>query len=204
MLHNYNINQTTLKILLLYSNNYRKSLHLREIARETRVDVKAIQLQVKKLESANILSHTVKGRNKEYSLNLNNLTTRYLLIMAETYCSLQYLQGNFVIRKLVGELGSLVDGIVLLFGSFAKGRATRESDIDIFVITDKQIDRRAVLRAGDLIGKDLAIKASTRNQFERGMSRRDPLVSEVVSSHVVLKGVDEFCDIMWRYYLERH
>ena len=56
MLEKYNITQTTLKILGLYTNNYKKSLHLREISRQTKVDVKAIQLQLKKLEAINILS----------------------------------------------------------------------------------------------------------------------------------------------------
>ncbi|MHB8545492.1 MAG: hypothetical protein ACYDAJ_01835 [Nitrosotalea sp.] len=50
MLEEYNINQTTLKILGLYLDDYKKSLHLREISRETKIDVKAIQLQLKKLE----------------------------------------------------------------------------------------------------------------------------------------------------------
>jgi hypothetical protein len=44
MMKGYNINQTTLKILGLYRSDYRRSLHLRQIARETNVDVKAVQL----------------------------------------------------------------------------------------------------------------------------------------------------------------
>lgn len=204
MLKEYNINQTTLKILLLYTNDYRQSLHLREIARATNVDVKAIQLQLKKLESANVASSIMKGRNKEYLLNLNNLTTKYYLVMAETFGSARFLQNSFEVKKMIGEMESLVDGIVLLFGSFAKRRDTKESDIDLFMITDKQIDRRSVLSRGDLIGRTINIKSSTKPQFERNMLNNDPLVSEVVSNHIVLKGVDEFCDIMWRYYRERH
>jgi hypothetical protein len=33
-----------------------------------------------------------------------------------------------------------------------------------------------------------------------GMEGGDPLVREVVSNHVVLKGVEDFCEAMWRYY----
>jgi len=56
MLEEYNINQTTLKILGLYRSDYGRSMHLRKIARETKVDVKAVQLQLKRLERLNILS----------------------------------------------------------------------------------------------------------------------------------------------------
>ena len=78
MMEEYNINQTTLKILGLFRNDYRRSLHLRQIARETRVDVKAVQLQLKRLERMNILSSLLKGRNKEYSVNLRNSIAKYL------------------------------------------------------------------------------------------------------------------------------
>lgn len=200
----YNINQTTLKVVLLYANDYRKPLHLREIARATQVDVKAIQLQLKKLERMNIVLSNMRGRNKEYLLNLDNVTTKYFLVMAETLASAHFLQNNFRIKKMIGEMGPLLHGIVLLFGSFAKRRATRESDIDLFVVTDKEIDRRAVLSGGDLIGRTINIKASGRTQFEKSMREKDPLVSEVLSDHVVLKGVDDFCDIMWRYHREGH
>ncbi|MGB9003018.1 MAG: hypothetical protein WCC52_04345, partial [Nitrosotalea sp.] len=71
MLEEYNITQTTLKIISLYRYNYAVSVHLREIARETNVDVKSIQLQLKKLEKINVLSSAVRGRNKEYTLNLD-------------------------------------------------------------------------------------------------------------------------------------
>jgi len=68
VMEEYNINQTTLKSLGLYS----KSLHLRQIVRETSVDVKAVELQLKRLERKNIRLCVRKGRNKEYSVNLRN------------------------------------------------------------------------------------------------------------------------------------
>jgi len=37
----------------------------------------------------------------------------------------------------------------------------------------------------------------------KGLENGDPLVREVASNHVVLKGIDEFCDTMWRYYARK-
>ncbi|PIN97531.1 MAG: hypothetical protein COU45_02285, partial [Nitrosopumilus sp. CG10_big_fil_rev_8_21_14_0_10_33_7] len=81
MLEKTNVTQTTLNILHLYNDNYTKSLHLREIARKTKIDVNTAQHQLKKLETINVLSSTIKGKNKEYVLNLNNVITKYYLIM---------------------------------------------------------------------------------------------------------------------------
>ena len=200
MMEKYNINQTTLKILGLYSNDYSKSLHLREIARETRVDVKAVQLQLKRLEHANILSSIMKGRNKEYRLNINNSIAKYYMIMAETFASVSYLRRNFLVKKIIDEIGNKIDGTIVLFGSFVKGQATKESDVDLFVIAEKKPNRLFAAEAGDLVGRTVSIKSASRKQFVKGLEEKDPLINEIISNHITLKGVDDFCEVMWKYY----
>ena len=201
MLEEYNITQTTLKIIGLYADNYKKSIHLREIARETDVDVKSIQLQLKKLERINVLSSILKGKNKEYTLNLNNVITKYYLIMAEGFISVIYLKKHFLIKKILDEIGKKIYDPLILFGSFVKGGHTKESDIDIFVISEKKIDKRVALETSDLVDREINIKSSNKTQFFNGLQNKDPLVNEVVSNHIILKGIDQFCEIMWRYHV---
>jgi predicted nucleotidyltransferase len=200
MMEKYNINQTTLKILGLYSNDYSKYLHLREIARETRVDVKAVQLQLKRLEHANILSSVMKGRNKEYRLNISNSIAKYYMIMAETFASISYLRRNFLVKKIIDEIGNKIDGTIILFGSFVKGHATKESDVDLFVITENKPNRLVAAEAGDLVGRTVSVKSTNRKQFMKGLEEKDPLINEIISNHITLKGVDELCEVMWKYY----
>lgn len=85
----YNVNQTTLTIIGIYRSNYWRACYLREIAREVEVDVKAVQHQVKRLERLNILTSKERGRITEYRLNLTNVLTRYSIILAETFTSIQ-------------------------------------------------------------------------------------------------------------------
>jgi len=203
MMEQYNINQTTLRILGLYASDYKKSLHLREIARETKVDVKAVQLQLKRLEKRNIFSSITKGRNREYYLNLSNSISKYYMILAETFASLSYLGKNFLIKKVIDEIGNHIEGTIILFGSFAKGEASETSDIDLFVVTEKRLDRSIFMKAGNLISRETTVRSSTRRQFLKGLENGDALVREVISNHVVLKGIDQFCDTMWRYYARK-
>lgn len=200
MLVKPNINQTTLKILGLYVNDYNKELHVRQISREIGVDVKAVQIQLKKLEKANILTSTIKGRNREYRLNLDNSIVRYYMTMAENFVTIRYLQENFLIKKIASEIARLIDDPILLFGSFAKGQATKDSDIDLFIVTERKVDRRAFLEIGKAVDRDVNVQYDGREQFLKGLQDKNPLLMEVVSNHIVLKGADEFCDIMWRYY----
>ena len=200
MLEKTNITQTTLNIIHLYNDNYTKSLHLREIARKTKKDVNTTQHQLKKLEEIKVLSSTIKGKNKEYVLNLNNVITKYYLIMAETFAAIVYLQKNFIIKKVLVEIENKIDGPLILFGSFANVTYNNESDIDIFSIDGGKIENNMILKTARLIGRDINIKSTTKSKFSSSLKNNDPLIQEVISNHIVLRGVDEFCDIMWRYY----
>src|SRR5574337_526452 len=182
MLEEYNINQTTLKILGLYLDDYKKSLHLREISRETKIDVKAIQLQLKKVEKINVLSSIIRGRDKDYRLSLNNVTTKYYLVMAEIFVSIIYLKKNFMIKKIVGEIENKIHDPLILFGSFAKGTYTKESDVDVFIISDKKISTSSIIEATNMVGREISLKSANRQQFLEGLRNNDPLIKEVVSN----------------------
>ena len=165
--------------------------------------MKAVQLQLKRLESMNILSSAVKGRNKEYSVNLRNSIARYYLLLAETFASITYLAENFLVKTIVSEIGGILEGTTILFGSFAKGESNKESDVDLFVIKGKKPGaslNSAIGEVGDRVGRKISVKYGTERQFLKGLEEGDPLVREAISNHIVLKGLDDFCEIMWRYY----
>lgn len=200
MMERYIINQTTLKILALYRNDYRQSYYLREVAREVDIDMKAVQHQLKRLEDMNIVTSDRRGKIKEYRLNLANSTTRYFMAMAETFYTVTYLAANFLVKKLLSHVEANVEGSLVLFGSLATGQGTRESDIDILAISERQVDPSAVKEAENLLGRKINAKLASAEQFLKGLREGDPLIREVVSNHVILKGVDGFCETMWRHY----
>ena len=199
----YNINQTTLKILALYRYDYSAALHIREIARKISVDVKAVQLQLKMLTDLNVLLSQSKGKNKEYRLNLANHLTKYYLELAENYVTIVFLAENFEVKKIASETQDYLGGCLVLFGSFAKGEMTPESDMDLLVIDDQKVDTIAAIKAGKLIGRDLSIKVTAKQEFQQGLTDGDPLIREVVANHIILKGIGTIVDSMWRYYEKR-
>ncbi len=202
-MNEYNINQTTLKVLALYRNDYAAVFHLREISRRTEVDVKAIQLQLRKLEEGGVLVSTRRGRNKEYSMNLENSITKYHMILAETFVSIGALRGNYMLKKVATEVGDATTGMLILFGSFAKGIADDDSDVDLFLVAEDEFDADAIEDIGNIVGRRISIISSTKKEFDEGILGEDPFLREIVSNHVVLRGTDEFCEAMWRYHVKR-
>jgi len=194
------INSTTLRILGLYRNDYSKSLHPREIARTLNVSANTSDLQLKRLETMRVLLRTRKGKNVNYSLNLGNITAKYYMSLAETFATVTFLENHFLIKKAIHELDEHITGAVILFGSFAKEQATESSDIDLFILTDQEPDTRAITEVETLIGRDINVKSTTTRRFTEGLQHGAPLMWEVVSDHVVLKGIDAFCDALWRHY----
>jgi predicted nucleotidyltransferase len=198
------ITRTTLRILGLYRNDYTKSSHPREIARELNVSANTSDLQLKRLETMRVLVRTRKGKNVNYSLNLDNIIAKYYLSLAETFATITFLEDHFLIKKIIRELDEHVEGVIILFGSFAKGQATELSDIDLFVLSDQLkgsvIDHHAFTEIEMLIGREISAKTMTTKQFIEGLQRGAPLVWEVVADHIVLKGIDTFCDVLWRHY----
>jgi len=188
-----------LRILGLYRCDYRQSLHLREVARETGVDVKAVQLQLKRLEKINVLSSAARGRSKDYSLNLNDPLTMYYMVLAEAFATTEYLAKNFVIKKIASETGDRVDGAMILFGSFARGEGTEGSPIDLLIITGGTVDSNIFAETGGLISREIRVKSMDKAWFLKGLGIGDPLITEVVSNHILLKGIDEFCSLMWQH-----
>jgi predicted nucleotidyltransferase len=196
------LSKSALKALALFREDYRKSIHVREIARMVGVKPSTILPHLKKLVDLNVLTYSLapKGKNKEYALNLENLSTKYCVAEAELNVTFNFLQNNYLVKKILAELDKSLDGIVILFGSYAKGAATPRSDIDIFLITNSRVDDNLIEEEGRLVGKDINVQRLTRPRFLENLKSRDPLTNEVVGNHVLLKGIDDFCDMMWQYH----
>jgi predicted nucleotidyltransferase len=200
MSYNYHINQTTLKILGLFRNDYKTSFYLREIARNVHIDAKAVGLQLNRLEKVNIVKSLHKGKNKEHTLNLNNFLTLYYLVLAETFTTLEYLNRNFEIKKLAGETNEKMGKTAILFGSFAKENMTKESDIDMLIIDNEKSDLTILKELGNLLSREVTVKLMSEEQFTNGLVVKDPLVQEIATNHIILKGIDNYCNMLWRYY----
>lgn len=69
----------------------------------------------------------------------------------------------------------------VFFGSYAKGLAKKDSDIDIYVeTTDKKIKQDL-----ELLDSRLSVKIGKYN-------RENLLIKEIEKNHVIIKGVEEY------------
>ena len=195
-----------LNILSLYMADYGVRLHVREIARLLKANHRTVSLALQRLEKNRVMDSGMVGKSKQYYLKLDASVTKEFIKSAESYKSISILSTNFLIKKLMNELLlTLRTTPVILFGSYAKGTETKESDIDIVIIKDNNEPHiTKVLRDfAQRHYKTVQIQNLSKEQFESGVRRKDHLVIEIVKNHIMLNNNEYFIDVLWRYYHER-
>ncbi|MEK6905164.1 MAG: nucleotidyltransferase domain-containing protein, partial [Nanoarchaeota archaeon] len=140
-----------LKILSLYRSNYLAQYHTREIAKLLKKSHVTLLPHLNALEKEKILIAKIMGKNKVYSLNLDNILTKNFTSISELVESISYQEQVFLIKKINTEISKLnLPGTLLLFGSYAKKTFKEDSDIDLFYLGELKETESTKIKA---IGK---------------------------------------------------
>lgn len=193
-----------LKILSLYNFNYLAQYHTREMAKLLKKSHVTLLPHLNTLKKEKILIAKMVGKNKIYSLNLDNILTKNFIIISELVESIFYQEQVFLIKKINTEISKLnLSGTLLLFGSYAKKTFKEDSDIDLFYLGElKEADTAKIKAVGKVYGKTVNLKTATIKNFESGLRKKDALIIEIIKYHIILQNQDQFINVLWRYYHE--
>ncbi len=136
------------KILQVFYRKRNEKIHLRELARETKMQVQGISRYLLELEKNKILGSQKEGNLKQYSL-LHNKQVYAILAMFDVKKSekLPLLRRNAIDTYLQALPEPPIFAIV--FGSTAKETFKDDSDIDILIITHAKMDARKAQKEAD-------------------------------------------------------
>lgn len=160
----------------------------REIAKRYKLNQKTIANTLNKLEKNDILKYKIEGKNKYYFLNSFNPLIKELVQTIEVEKKADFLKSHKSIAEFIRKIEQKSEGIVVLFGSYARGTADKESDLDLLIIGKSNLE--------DLeksFGKKLNVVKSTKEKFDMN----NPFIQEVLGNHIVLKGAEEFINLIW-------
>jgi predicted nucleotidyltransferase len=189
-------------ILSLYLSNYNNGYHARAMAKLLKTSHVTLLPHLKRLEKNKILISRKVGKNKEYLLNTDNIITKDYLTIAEKLEAINYLQKNFMIKKISEQLLTLsLPGSIILFGSYAKDYATEASDIDLLYLgelTDAQ--KQEIKKIGRIYGKEINVKTATADNFLDGLKSGDALTKEIAQNHIGIQNPEQFVNLTWRHH----
>jgi len=171
-------NNLELEIILVL---IKKETHLRKIAKLLGESHSTILRRLNDLIKENVLDYKREGRNKVFFIK-NTLQSKNYVFNAERYKLIKLLKKypklNIIIEDILKQSPK---NLIILFGSYAKFKAKKTSDIDIYIETkDKKIKEKI-----EEINSEINIKIGL-------FDTQSLLIKEIIKEHVILKGIEEF------------
>lgn len=182
------VNDTDLRVLSLFTKGYDKEYYIREVEKLLEVSSRTALVTMAKLEKKGILESKTRGKIKTYSIKKSGLSREFFLL-TEQYKKIQFLEKNPLIREVFEKADELMQGTVIVFGSYAKGTQKEDSDLDLFIVGT--FDEKKIKEQGHIYGLDINIKSYPRDIFEKEI-HDDILLKEVVENHILIKDAEGF------------
>ncbi len=141
----------------------------------------SVQEALKELALLGIVETQTIGRAGVHTINEDNTAVPYLRSLADPIGAL---------RRVVMDAIDEAVGSVLIFGSIPRGEATRDSDIDLAVITNAEWGGQADLQevVERRLGNGFDVVVITEVEFERLARQGEPLIRDIIRDSIALVG----------------
>ena len=166
-----------------------------EIAKKTKLTKPRTLRVLRKLTKINILKAKTEANVKYYSLNRDPLVYSILSIVEYNKTS-NFLEKNRKLKRALDMFKEKYNDylIMLIFGSYVKGYATKTSDIDLLLIKE-EFSRAEIKKIEDLVefingrtGLKISPYLIKINEFKQ----KKDFVQEIIENHILIEGGDLF------------
>lgn len=169
------------KLLSYFFTNPEKSLYVRELAVILNEDPGNLSRELRKLEEEGVFISSSRGRVKFYSLDKGYALFNELKKMI------------FKTDGVEGSLKQIVSGYAgikcaFMYGSHAKGKEKKSSDIDIVIVgAYPRDDFTRKIRALELrLGREINFNSYTNDEFNRERKKSGGFLNLVMKGRIVL------------------
>ena len=159
----------------------KKQNHIRGLAKDLNTNQTTISRKLHDLHEKNIVDFSFEGKNKVFFLK-NTLEAKEYAFMAEKHKMLDAINTYPRLRRIIETIKDNKNiTLAIIFGSYSKGNAKKDSDIDLYIETE---DRKL---------KDAVAGIDSRLSIKIGIyDKRSILIKEIEKNHIIVKGIDEF------------
>ena len=181
------------KILSLFLGDYSKQFYLREISKLSKIPLKTTHRLVSSLEKYKILKSKVSGKNKYFKLNLDNIQTKLCLIEAEIYKTAIFIDKYPLFKTFLKELSN--SSLLVVFGSFAKFKADKDSDLDLLIVSKEKEELPF-----HLLGYNIHKIELLEKDFIKAVENNETLIKEIAENHIILNNHSFYINVVWGFY----
>ncbi len=203
------ISSSRLEVLKAFYQNPNQELHVREVERRVSLSYERVYAYLKEFEKSGILTARKKGNMRLYKANLGNEITLKLFENIELQRRNAFLRKNpgvaSQIRAFLGDALKQVEDrtlMVILFGSVARGKFGKESDMDFLFVTPNILLEEAKSVERDLVrlsseyssayGREIVPLIVNLEGFRKGMQSKRGFFQEIWTDRIILYGESRF------------
>ena len=183
-----NITENHLQVLSLFTNGFDRDYYIREVEKLLKISPRTAQLILGDLENKGILESKTKGKIRAYIIRINVLSKMYIAF-TEQYKAILFLEKNLLVKEIIEKISPFVEGIGIIFGSYAKGVVKKESDLDIFVAGE--YNNEEIKKISKTYGIEINVKRYPLKTFEKNVAN-DILLREILKNHIVFLNAEQF------------
>ena len=179
----FSLNQQILLTLFISSPD--QEYHLHEIGRILGKKPGVFQKALNALEKEGILKSQMRGNQRLVSLNKQHPLLKEITRIVQKTVGVEG-----VLKELVaGQRGIQ---IAFLFGSYAKDKMRGNSDIDLILVGQKEVEDKileGIEKIEQQIQREINPKFYSFEEYARKKKQKDPFLKEVLGDrYIVLKG----------------
>ncbi len=194
----------TLDILGLFACSPAQALTIHKISKLLKRTYPFVHKKVNRLVEEGILQRKIVGRAHEVLPNLKKEKTRLLFALNAQQQKEKYLEKSAIRHILIEGVTKLRSNdhiqAMVLFGSYAKARETKKSDIDLLIIVDaktREIDEYILSIINTLnmtFGCQINALVIDNLMFKEMLASKEELNvgKEALKSHILLYGFEHF------------
>jgi predicted nucleotidyltransferase len=170
------------KILKEFYNNGNSALHLRDIARKTKMNESSVSRHLNFLVKDKILSEELDGNMRKFCIAKLFISKIFPLYDSEVFDKLPLLRKN-AIKLYIEKLGEK-PVMLVVFGSTSKGTYRQDSDIDILEIVNSMRDNAEAKKFAEAqTGIRIQVFQITLDKFEEELKmKKDKVVLAAVET----------------------
>lgn len=193
------LNDLRLEILEEFVGDYSAMLTGSSIAKSRGLNQKSVANALSELEKKGFVKSKLSGKNRQFFLNFDDTEMLVnLLSSVEHLRTIKFYEKNPLVKEVASNIIPFCSGIVAVFGSYAKGKQRKESDLDLFVIG--KCNEKEIGKISDAYNLEISVKKYPEGYFKRPEAGKDVLLKEVIRNHIILSDVQQFVANLARCY----
>jgi len=165
------------RLLLYFALHGGEPVHVRALQRHCGLSMSSLNRELRRLEGRGLVSREEAGRRVLYRAVEEHPGWKSLRALIR-----EFADPAEVVEEAISRVGGIDAAFV--FGSFARGDARGDSDVDLLVLGDDVADAslgREVAEASVLLGRPVEVRAYTRDGLRRQIAAGNAVVRRIMA-----------------------